>query len=255
MIQKNIPGQERVTDQEFESRKYILDLLNSDTFSRKDLLLNLGLFIEPRLMSRLLFLNFIYQKILPVQGIIMDLGTYLGHNAVVFSTLRSIYEPYNYQRKIVAFDTFAGFAGVDQEFDGRLLRNGNAGMPVPHPPNYDSVLGELLTAHEQLHPLSNIKKHDVVVGDITTTVPEYIKQHPETIISLAFFDLPAYKPTYETLKNIEKRLTIGSILVFDELNDDRVPGETLAVLDAIGLRNVAIQRFPYASRVSYVEIK
>jgi hypothetical protein len=123
------------------------------------------------------------------------------------------------------------------------------------PDNYQATLETLLAAHESLHPLNHIKKFEIVAGDVSTTVPNYIDQNPETIVSLAYFDLDIYKPTVDALQAIKDRLTIGSILVFDELNCPGAPGETLALKEVFGLNNVAIQRFPYCSRVSYIEIK
>jgi hypothetical protein len=43
----------------------------------------------------------------------------------------------------------------------------------------------------------------------------------------------------------------GSVLAFDELGQAPWPGETLAVLEAVGLRNLNIRRFPFASALSY----
>lgn len=241
----------RVSNSEISAEKQILDLLKSEVVPDHEVLNNLGLFINPILMSRLLFLNFLYQKILPIQGVIMDFGTRWGQNTAVFSTLRSIYEPYNYQRKVIAFDTFNGFVGASDK-DGPMSTVNNM---YSTPPGYKNLLDTLLFAHEQIHPLNHIKKFDLVEGDVSLTVPEYINNNKETIISLAFFDLDLYKPTLDTINNIKDRLTIGSILVFDELNYGGAPGETLAVMEAIGLHNVSIQRFPYCSRVSYIEIQ
>jgi hypothetical protein len=238
----------RTSPIEADARNTILNALNQ--FNNSDKLMNLGLFIEPRLMSRLLFLDFIYKKILPIQGVILDIGTRWGQTATVFETLRAIYEPYNYQRKIVAFDTFTGFSG-SSEYDG-VLKNvdGECSTTV----EYQQQLELLLQAHEDLHPINHVKKHQVVSGDVITSLPRYIQNNPETIISLAYFDLDLYKPTLSALETIKDRLTIGSVLVFDELNYSGAPGETLAVMQAIGLRNVSIKRFPYCSRVSYMEI-
>ena len=240
----------RASASELVARQHIADALQTTTMIPEQQLANLGLFIDPRLMSRLLFLNFIYQKILSVQGIIMDLGTHMGQNAVVFETLRAIYEPYNYQRKVVAFDTFTGFAGATEQDGAMADVNGMYATPV----GYEHTLEDLLAAHEALHPISHVKKYEVVAGDVSVTVPEYIKQNPETIISLAFFDLDLYQPTFDTINNIKGRLTKGSVLVFDQLNYSTAPGETLAVVDALGLGNVAIQRFPYCSKVSYIVV-
>lgn len=242
----------RASDNEVEGRNTIQSFLNNNDVPESEHLSNLGLYIDPRLMSRLLFLDFVYKKILPIQGIVMDLGTRWGQNAVVFQTLKAIYEPYNYQRRIVAFDTFSGFTGVDAR-DGQLFNNAEGTYSVT--PGYEIQLDQLLSAHQRLHPLNHIKGYDIVKGDVSTTVPDYINAHPETIVSLAYFDMDLYKPTVDCINAIKDRLTIGSILVFDELNYSAFPGETLAVIDALGLRNVSVQRFPHCSRVSYIEIK
>jgi hypothetical protein len=47
----------------------------------------------------------------------------------------------------------------------------------------------------------------------------------------------------------------GSVLVFDELCDDIFPGETLALMETMGVRSLRIQRLPMTARVSYVVIE
>lgn len=46
----------------------------------------------------------------------------LGRDLPLFVNLRGIYEPYNYTRKIVCFDTFIGFQHLDEKDgkDGRM---------------------------------------------------------------------------------------------------------------------------------------
>jgi hypothetical protein len=43
----------------------------------------------------------------------------------------------------------------------------------------------------------------------------------------------------------------GAVIVFDELNAKIFPGETKAVDEVIGLRNLKIKRFCFDSYVSY----
>ena len=43
----------------------------------------------------------------------------------------------------------------------------------------------------------------------------------------------------------------GSILVFDELCDPYFPGETLAVDEVFGIKNLKIERLPITARISY----
>ena len=55
--------------------------------------------------------------------------------------------------------------------------------------------------------------------------------------------MDVYQPTKEVLLTIKNRLFKGSVLVFDELNDKDFPGETMALLEAIGLNNLELKSF------------
>ena len=68
-----------------------------------------GLFMKRQELSKILFFNELYQQILNVHGIIIEFGTRWGQNLTTLSNLSGIYEFYNYNRKIVGFDTFSGF--------------------------------------------------------------------------------------------------------------------------------------------------
>ena len=119
------------------------------------------------------------------------------------------------------------------------------------PKDYELYLEKLLTLHESLNPLSHLKKFEILKGDATKTLPDYLNRNPQTIIALAYFDFDIYKPTKVCLDMIADRLTKGSVLGFDELNDPDSPGETTALMQAFGLRNIKLRRYRYASRVSY----
>ena len=116
-------------------------------------------------------------------------------------------------------------------------------------------LPRILEIHESLNPLSHIRKFELCKGDAVDEVPRYLVRHPETIIALAYFDFDIYEPTKKVLEIIKPRLVKGSVLAFDELNDNDLPGETLAVMEVLGLNNIRLKRFPYASRVSYCVVE
>jgi hypothetical protein len=108
---------------------------------------------------------------------------------------------------------------------------------------------------EELNPIPHLKKYELVKGDVTQTAPEYFGRHPETLVSLAVFDLDIYSPTKAALEAIQPHLFKGSILVFDELCDDILPGETIALRETLGLRHLSIQRLPMTARISYIELE
>ncbi len=231
---------------EIINRDQLSQLLDSSPIPQEQLLPNLGLFLESKNLARLLFLDHVYQQIIDVQGVIMEFGTRWGQNLGVLSALRGIYEPFNRHRKIIGFDTFSGFPSVSQQ-DGEKWQDGQLAVTE----GYVSYLEKVLNLHEQINPLGHIRKFELCQGDATLEVPTYLTAHPETIVALAYCDFDLYEPTKACLEAIRPRLTKGSVLAFDELNDPDSPGETTALLEVFGLNTVRLKRFRYASRVSF----
>ena len=213
-----------------------------------EILSNLGLFLNSKNLSRILFMNHLYQQIIDVQGIIVEFGVRWGQNVSLFSAFRGIYEPFNRHRKIVGFDTFKGFPAISEK-DGKseLMREGELAVSE----NYIDYLTKVMEFQEKENPLSHIKKFELVAGDAVVEIDKYLKGHPETIIALAYFDFDIYEPTKKCLEAIRPHLVKGSVLGFDELNDPDSPGETIALREVFGLNNIKLKRYRYASRVSY----
>lgn len=216
------------------------------------ILLNMGLYLSSKALSRILFMNHLYEQIVDVMGVVMEFGTRWGPNLGEFAALRGIYEPFNRHRKIIGFDTFAGFPKIDSKDGGSDM------MEVGHltvPEGYKEYLEKVLEFQERDNPLSHIRKFELCAGDATKTLPKYLDDNPETIIALAYFDFDVYEPTRICLEAIKPRLVKGSVLGFDELNDPDSPGETLALMEVFGLNNIKLKRYPYASRTSYFVVE
>jgi hypothetical protein len=236
------------SDNEREQRAGLLRLLQEAPIPGDQLLSNLGLFLESKNLARILFMDHLFKQIVDVPGAILEFGTRWGQNLALLSALRGIYDPFNRHRKIVGFDTFTGFPSVKPE-DGNseMIRPGNLAVTE----NYQSYLSDILTAHERLNPLSHLKKFDLRAGDGTEEIEKFLKDEPHTIVALAYFDFDLYEPTKKCLMAIRPRLTRGSVVGFDELNDPDSPGETLALMEVFGLNKITLKRFPHTSRVSY----
>jgi hypothetical protein len=239
-------AQEKLTRQEF------VEHLKKCPVPDEQLLSNLGLFLNSKNLSRILLMNHLYRQVIDVQGIIIEFGTRWGQNLALFSALRGIYEPFNRHRKIVGFDTFAGFPSISKK-DGSsdMLHVGNLSVTE----SYVEYLTKILEYHELDNPLSHIKKFDLRVGDAVVEIEGYLKEYPETIIALAYFDFDIYEPTKKCLEAIKPHLVKGSVLGFDELNDHDSPGETIALKEVFGLNNISLKRYRYASRVSHFVVE
>lgn len=234
-------------ENEKERRQQFLNLFRNWPVPDNEFFLNLGMFLTPQSLSRILFMDHLYRQILDVQGIVIDFGCRWGHNASNFIALRGIYEPFNRIRKVVAFDTFEGFPVVSSK-DNEVLNKGDYGVPK----GYKDYLQAVLEFQEKESPLPHLRKFEIVKGDASKTILKYLDRNPETIIALAYFDMDIYDPTLKCLESIKDRLTKGSVLGFDELNDHVCPGETLALKEVFGLGRYRIKRFPPCARTSYI---
>lgn len=217
-----------------------------------ELLSNLGLFANRQALSKMLFINELYKKIVSVHGNIMEFGVRWGQNMALFESFRGLYEPFNNNRRIIGFDTFEGYPSVHEK-DGKSDIVSTGAYSTTE--KYEDYLKQVLDYHEQESPLAHIKKYQLIKGDATAEIDAYLKNNPETIIALAYFDFDIYEPTKKCLEAIKKHITKGTVIGFDELNCRDFPGETLALKEVFGLDKYRIIRSHYSSIQSYIVIE
>jgi hypothetical protein len=229
-------------------RDEILDSLLNSPIARNELIRQLGVYLLPMELKRFLFFDSLYRQLINVPGVIVEFGCRWGQNLATLQNLRSIYEPYNYRRHILGFDTFSGLKGVGEQ-DGahEIANDGTYGVTA----GYESHLERLLLLKESQSPISEMKKFELIKGDAVETFSKYITEHRETLIAFAYFDMDIYKPTVECLKLLKPHLTKGSIVGFDELNFPAFPGETIAFQEAIGSNNIWLKRNAYCHMESF----
>jgi hypothetical protein len=195
----------------------------------------------------------IFQKILHVNGSIVEAGVLHGGGTLAWAKLSSILEPTNHTRKIIGFDTFAGFPSINDKdkkgTDGSLLKIGELKGSAQ-----TSVI-EAVSIYDENRPLNHIPKVELVEGDIVNTAPAYIKENPHLVISMLYLDVDLYQPTKVMLETFLPVMPKGAVIVFDELNAKMFPGETVAVDEILGIRNLEIKRFTFDSYVSYAVVQ
>jgi hypothetical protein len=237
--------------EEVEAYTALARLFRTSPIPADELLGNLSLYMTRSLLSQVLFLSEMYRRILDVHGAVVEFGNRWGRNLALFSTLRNVFEPHNYNRKIVGFDTFDGFPNV-AETDGGDPAARVGALSVTE--NYQAYLDALLEAHQRLAPRPELRRFETVKGDVEETVPRFLAEHPETIIALAYFDMDLYRPTKAALQAIAPCLTKGSVVGFDELGLEEFPGETAALKEVLGLSRHALKRSAFSNHQSYIVI-
>lgn len=219
------------SDSQLAAREKLYELFESYPAPKTEKERSLSLFLRGSQLARLLAINEIYQQIVHLPGNIMDCGTWRGSTAILCENLRAIYEPLNFQRHIYAFDTFEGYKGFeDYEVKVNNISNGTYSVED----NYEKLLEELLVVHEQNNAMGHIHgKHYVVRGDIVDTLPKILSENRGLSLSLVFFDLNCYKPTYEVLNHVLSRLLVGGIVAMWQFSREELQSESQVFFELI----------------------
>ena len=240
------------SEEETQAYKNLVNLFRQCPIPDDEILKDMLLFLTRSSLGHILFIDSLYRQILNLPGCIMEFGVRWGRNLSLFTSLRSLYEPYNMSRKIIGFDTFEGFPSVSKQ-DGKHDLIAEGSMSVTE--DYEVYLKNLLLQQQHLGPRSHIERFELVKGDAAITLAAYLDTHPETVCALAYFDFDIYDPTKKCLDLIQQVITKGSILVFDQFTLEVFQGETIAVKEVLGLENHRFHKDPRVPYAAYVIIE
>jgi hypothetical protein len=202
-------------------------------------------FVSRQSLSIFLYKSELFQRILNVQGSILEFGVFMGAGLFTWGHLSSIFEPVNYQRKIIGFDTFEGFPEVtaeDQVGDAvsDLMHAGGFRVEGIH-----DDIQRAIALYDMNRSVGHIEKIRLVRGDVNETVPRYLEEHPYLVVSMLYLDLDLYQPTKRVIELLWDRVPRGGVIAFDEVNSEEWPGETQAVIEALGVGSLRLERVPY----------
>jgi hypothetical protein len=215
-----------------------------------DRLNNFARFVPRQALSLFLAKHELFQHVLPVHGNIVECGVFLGGGLFSWAQFSAIHEPVNHGRKVIGFDTFDGFPAIGAKDQGEGT---GSREKVVGGYRFDGR-AELETGVKLFdlnRHVGHIPKLELVPGDANVTIPQYLEENPHLVVALLYLDFDLYEPTRTALRAFLPRMPAGAVLAFDELNQRAWPGETLAVLEEVGLRKLHIRRFPFTPALSY----
>jgi hypothetical protein len=213
-----------------------------------DKLRNFTKFVPRQTLTTFLAKHEIFKHVLPVHGHLVECGVHLGGGLMTWAQLSSIYEPLNHSRRVIGFDTFKGFPHIHAKDRGDDIDVAHEGGLATHA---RKDLEECIRLFDLNRHISHIPRATLVEGDATATVPAYVEDNPQLVVAMLYLDFDLYEPTKVALRHFLPRMPKGGVIVFDELNDAAWPGETVALREAVDLADLRIQRFPFATQISY----
>lgn len=135
-------------------------------------------FISKRSMARFLCKYEIYKNLVDIPGNIVECGVFNGAGLFTWAQLVNIFEPSNYTRKIIGFDTFQGFPTVDEK-DSNEISKPCVGDLV------GSTKKEMYAGIEKINlerHLSHISNMEIIEGDFLKTGEEYLSKNKRLIV-------------------------------------------------------------------------
>lgn len=212
-------------------------------------------YIRRQALSKFLARADIFRKVIEIHGSVIDCGVNSGTSLFSFAQLSSIFEPVNYTRRIVGFDTFSGITSItDKDLTKHTSSNVIEGGFNSGEDMFDNIMRGA-NIFDSNRSLGHIPKIEVVIGDACKTIPDYIRDNPHLVVSLLHLDMDVFEPTRVAIECFLPRMPRGAVIIFDELNQPGYPGETEAVLDTIGIRSLRLQRIAYETGISFAVLE
>jgi hypothetical protein len=214
-------------------------------------LANFTKYVRRQNLARFMVQHELFKKQINIKGSIVECGVHHGGGLLAWSKLSSILEPYNYHREIIGFDTFEGFPSVSKiDQENPEVETGMFSV------DYDvyQELSECIEEYDQNRFINHIGKIKLIKGDANFTIPKYIEENKHLLVSLLYLDFDIYEPTKNALKYFIPRMGKGSIIAFDEINNRDWPGETMAMLESLNIKDCKIESFPYEPNISFIQL-
>jgi len=192
-------------------------------------------------ISKILSHYELYKMSSDVPGSIVECGVFKGASLCRFATFRELFgNPFS--KKIIAFDIFGKFPQTKFNQDKQFRKKF-----ISHAGNTSISKNQLLKVLKNKGLQRNV---ELVQGDITKTIPKYLKKHPELRISILNLDTDIYEPAVTILENLFPRISKGGILLLDDYGT--FPGETIAVEEYFKDKKINIKKLPFSMTPAYV---
>jgi hypothetical protein len=176
--------------------KYFNESIGTDM----DKLNSLSRFMTRQNLAKLACYMEIFKMTKGITGSILDCGVYFGNGMMTWAKLSAVFEPYNYNCKVIGFDTFTGNTTPGDidiiEKHKERFEQKEGGYFAD---SYDD-LKECIAIFDEDRPLNQFDKIEMVKGDLCKTAEQYVEDHPELVVRILCLSVNLYEPTKAAIK-------------------------------------------------------
>jgi hypothetical protein len=213
---------------------------------------NFPIFATRQSISRFLETYEFFKLAQNIPGCFLEVGVASGSFLMAMAHFSSIFEGNHYTRRVIGFDTFEGFTEPSPEdLTSGAAHMTKGGLAIES----KSILEKSAALYDENRPIGHIPKVELIKGDVSKTLPQYLEEHPELIVGILHMDVDLFQPTKDTLNLLKDRMPKGSMIIFDEPNHKDYPGETLAIIESMGLPNLRLRRLNISAMAAYAFIE
>jgi|TARA_B110000305_G_C19266476_1_gene552174 hypothetical protein len=191
--------------------KQIIKLKKKNNFSDFDLITNYGLFSGDSNLYKTLIIFDLIKQTSKVKGDVIELGIHRGNTSLL---IKKILDIFKIKKNLYLLDHFKGLIHYNKK-DTKLSEKLK-----------DKYVGKRKQI-EQFIKFFNLKNIKIIDKDATTLKSSFFHKKK---FSLAYFDMDLYLPTLRALEAIDKSISVGGYIVFDEGNK-KLWSEKLAIKD------------------------
>jgi len=182
----------------------------------------------------------LYKRITHLPGSIIECGVFKGASFLRLASYRELLEN-GMSRKLIGFDTFGKFPDTKFEADKKHLD------AFIHAAGEESISCAEL---DKVMKLKGIRNYELIKGNITKTVPEYVVANPQLKIAFLHIDTDIHEPVSVILNELYDKVCRGGIIAFDDYGV--FPGETKAVDEFFADKDVQFEKLPLAHIPTFV---
>ena len=192
------------------SKKY-LSILKRDNkiFNKKFIFQNSGMLMGDKSFYRMLLIYNLLNELKNVKGNIVEFGIWNGNNLF---TIKKIIDFLKFKKKIIGYDDFSGFPNP---VGYKKKKNKKKGIYSGNPGLIKFII--------KFFKLDNI----LIVNDDILNLNKHINKFGK--VCFVYIDCNIYEPVKVILKLIDKKLSKGGIIAFDEGLNNSKSGEGRAL--------------------------
>jgi hypothetical protein len=210
-----------------------------DEQQRWDLYNDFSLWGDVDRFTKMLARYELFKRVMEMPGDIVEGGVLKGAGVLYWAKLIQIFNPMS-RRKVIGFDTFEGYPeDTSKEHDQETARAFTAEQIAEQ----EMVSVDRIMSAAKAQGLE--KRIELVKGDASQTIPQYVADNPGFRISLLNLDFVLYDPTLAAMKELYPRVLPGGIVVLDEYAvADK--GESDAVDEVLAGQGVELMNYGWA---------